>query len=305
MSANIFKIKIIDSETKIIDTGELIKHCFDIPKIDFSFGKFLKSLSIELEKGESSRNMKFQRFFELLQINHKQKGDLLFNPISTKYSNQFQNLKESYKVNKIENLIHPKILIWNNILANLNIEGFSVYPVHKLTLEIAQDLDGVLAFPRDNGLGIKSTMYREFMIRIIIDIQSEITESQRNVSKWFKENDGIMYPTYPNQMNFGKSNVDFSGDEGFIWGIEEGDKIIINVDNKEFWKDYPNFWWTNRMKSNIEYWIENVPNWIENNKKYPFTIAKFSILIHPSWFGVNSNQLLKSGAIFDSTAYAN
>lgn len=301
MSSTLFKTKITKSSLICIEPELLIDYCFY--KRKFRYKTILEFLKLDLSNEKEIFSMPFERFIELLKLNYERKGVSFFDPILNLYEEQFIEIEKSYENNKINNLINPKALVWNNILANFGIENFESRPVLELAIDIAQNSDGVVAFPNHRGLGIKSRSYREFMIRILVDLQNEITDSQRTINKWFNSRNGVLHPEYPKHMKFGEENIAFDGDEGIIWGINEIERIIIDGGDKEILSKYKNSWWSDILNSNIEYWKERNTNWLENNKEYPFVIAKFSILIHPSWFDKKTISTLKFEPIYDSTAY--
>lgn len=301
MSANIFKVKINSFDIETIPIETLIVYCFENPRLFYSY-KYIELLSIELDKDDSRRNIPYARFIELLRIHHKKFGDSFFAPLVETYAKEFQILKESYHTNCITELTHSSTLILNNILAELKVEGFSTLPVLKIDIELAQDHDGILAFPNHRWLGINSMIYREFMIMVLADIQNEMVNySSETIREWFDSRNGKLYPEYPDRMNYGTKEVDFDCDEAIIWGIEEKNEIIVESSDTTFADIYVGAWWVNGIASAFEYWKNDYSQWVEANKEYPFKIKTFSILVHPAWF--DSVKEIDLAQIYDSTAY--
>jgi hypothetical protein len=177
MAANIFRVKVNSIDKKTITTNELVDYCFEMPELDFDYQEYIDLLSIKLDKTESLWDLTYNRFLEILKENHVLRGDDLFLPLINEYGDEFKKLIDSYSANNISYLIHPLHLIWNNILGDLNVKDFKVLPVHELDIELAQDHDGIIAFPNHRGLGINSVVYREFMIRVLNDLQREVPDS--------------------------------------------------------------------------------------------------------------------------------
>ena len=302
MSANIFRMKINSFDIKNINSEALIDYCFEMPRLDFNFKNYVELLSMEVDKEESPRHFTYTRFSELLKVNHKKFGDDFFAPLLHTYEKEFQNLKESYLTNNVSVLSHPIALIWNNILAELNVDDFKPFPVLELNIELAQDHDGILAFPDHRGLGINSIVYREFMIRVLVDLQEEIGHSSEIINEWFKSRNGDLYPNYPDRISYGKEELNFDGDEGIVWGIKETNEIIIELDDTTFPDKYAGAWWLERINSSFAYWKKDYPEWAEANKEYPFKIKTFSILVHPAWFSSLIDKI-DIEQIYDSSAY--
>lgn len=304
MSSNIFKVKINSFDIKHINVEQLLDYCFETPRLDFNFKKYVDLLSIELDSDESPRFISYSRFRELLKINHDKLGDAFFTPLINEHGKEFQNLQESYSTNRITSVLHPGVLIWNNILAQLKVGDFRPLPVLELSIELAQDHDGIVAFPNHKGLGIKSIIYREFIIRILTDLQRENPFSGI-IDDWFESGNGNLYPDYPNRISYGGEDLDldfdFDVEEGIVWGIEERHEIVIELDDTTFQDKYRGAWWVERIKSVIEYNKKYSPGWAEANKEYPFQVKTFSIIMHPAWFGSVSEVDLDQ--IYDSTAY--
>ncbi len=302
MSTTIFKVKVNHYENKQMDTETFMDYCLEFPPMDFDYRKYIELLSLKLEKNDSPRSMSYKRFFELLKMNHELSGDSFFEPLLKEFEEEFMILKESYINHKISVLSHPNMVIWNNTLADLKVMDFKPLPVLELKIEIAQDESGIVAFPNHRGLGVQSAIYREFMIRILIDIQQGMNDSSETIYNWFKERNGEPYPDYLNSISYGEGKSDFYGDEGIIWGISQDNEITIQLNDTDFKEQFKGEWWLDRIASNFDYWRKNDPEWSETNKDYPFKIKEFTILVHPAWFPAEP-FVLDLSQIYDSTAY--
>jgi hypothetical protein len=302
MAANIFRVKVNSIDKKTITTNELVDYCFEMPELDFDYQEYIDLLSIKLDKTESLWDLTYNRFLEILKENHVLRGDDLFLPLINEYGDEFKKLIDSYSANNISYLIHPLHLIWNNILGDLNVKDFKVLPVHELDIELAQDHDGIIAFPNHRGLGINSVVYREFMIRVLNDLQSEGSDSERTIKNWFNSKRGNLYPEYPERIEYGEDSLEFDGDEGFIWGIKESEEIVIELNDTDFSDKYRDCWWVDRVKSNFEYWKDDDSEWVEANKEYPFKVKRFFILLHPAWFNAIVDNINYED-VYNSTAY--
>ncbi|GEM_PF-4641101 len=302
MSADIFRVKVKGSKTRVVETNELINYCFAVPEFDFDYQNYIELLSIKLAKGESPWNLTYSRFCEILKENHDSGGDDFFLPLINRYDKAFKNLQRSYAENSIAYLSHSVQLIWNNILGELNVKGFKVLPVHEIDIELAQDHDGIMAFPYHRGLGINSIVYREFMIRVLCDLQNQMPNTKQTIANWFNSRGGVLYPEYPERIQYGEECIEFNGDEAIIWGIKEIGEVVIELDDSDFASRYSDSWWVDRIRSNFEYWKESDPKWAEANKEYPFRVKRFSVLLHPAWF-YSVKDMVNSEQIYSSTAY--
>lgn len=302
MSVTIFKIKILEETSEFIEEEKLINYCFSSPKRHFKFSGYLKFFGVDLSKEENLRGMSYKRFLTLLEENRDLLSLQTLSNLKEIELSKREVLKESYNARLIKELIAPKTLIWNNILASLKIEGFTKYPVTKIVMEIVQDQDGIAAFPNHRGLGINSPIYREFMLRALSEIENQSQAGSTQFNDWINANEIELHPEYPRNIDFSQFENGV-GIEGIIWGIKEENEIVIELDDIDYIKKYKDAWWLERIKSNFEYWKENSSEWAEVNKEYPFRIKTFSLILHPAWFNKNLNSTYLD-EIYDSTAYA-
>jgi len=292
MSTTIFKLKVTEQKVRQIDSEELIAYCYLIPHMDFSHRDYCKQLSINIKDEPNIRKIPHSRFLELLKENYEKK-ETLFDPLIKENEKLFAQLKQNYTSGQVTYLTPPHILIWNNILASLNMKGFELYPVAELAIDVVQVEGGIVGFPNHRGLGICSSIYRRFLIRILMEIQQDGSQPEnQTIENWFTNNNGDLYPD-DHKINFGNCELE-NAEEGIIWGIKEHERFIIELANDTFWKEHKKTWWAKNLKDRLLVWL--------GDDDYPLRIARYNVIIHPAWFK-EMDKIVKEDKIYDSTAY--
>jgi hypothetical protein len=286
MSTPIFNFKVTYQKNEPIKAAELIECIYESPN-----RSFMRPWANANGVGSETvpRSLSPVGFVEALHELHRQKGDPFFQKTIDGKKEAMEQLRKSYEEKSTDALFHPELLIWNNLFAELGIPGFTALPASRLRISIAQVEGGIEGFPKHNGLGVKSRFYREFLIRILSDIDMPGWPQEKNpLVEWCR--------THRVDMNTGRAQVDFGSheakDEGIIWGLGEIATITIEPHNEEFWKTHADTWWAQNIKNKLMVGDEN----------YPLKVIDYEILIHPAWFK-EEGGLAAASKIHDSTAY--
>lgn len=270
--SRIFECKVIESSTKVISADDLVNYCLN--NTEDNFRRLAKDLGIDVSK--EAHKLKINRFLELVKKYNKEND--LYELRKDWYSEKISCLQKSYQDSKTDDIFSFYTVLWNQIFSELGIEGYESYPIMEITIDMAQVMTEIVAFPMKGSNDIISRLrQREFLIRVLAEIDYNYPPESQPIHNWFIENKIDFYESFSYDVL-----------DSIVWGFEKSKPIIIKPTSKHFWKKHENTWWAKEIKENL----------LDGDEEYPLKVIQYKILLHPNWF-----QQIENYNIFDSTAY--